>query len=128
MRRDKDLIRKLLLFAEERHDFQIGFEGNIDSASSEDFAGITEGDLAGHFKLLIDSKYLEGSYLKAEDGIIYAVAVTAITEKGYDLLDSIRDNSVWSEIKQELGIAGESWSMDVIAKLSSRIIAKKLGL
>ena len=56
------------------------------------------------------------------------IKVDSITMKGYDLLDTIRDQGIWAEVKKELGVAGESWSIEMLFKLGTKILAKKLGL
>ena len=128
MKRSKDLIRDILLMAES-HDrgFSYHFSENYDDDAGTDFPGIKSGDLSGHFKLLLDNNYLEGD-IAGVYHTIFHVSISSITMKGYDLLDSIRDQGVWAEIKKELGIAGESWNLEIIAKLGTKIVAKKLGI
>ncbi|MFH1049427.1 MAG: DUF2513 domain-containing protein [bacterium] len=129
MKRNKDLIRDILLFAGSKNgQFEMTFDENYDTDAGIDFPDYKTGDVVGHFKLLIDDDYIDGEYFDIESGIILSVSINSITMKGYDLLDAIRDKGIWAEVKNELGVAGESWSLEVMAKLAIKILAKKVGL
>ncbi len=129
MKRDKELIRAILLYAEtQRNGFQLMFDGNYDNDAGPDFPGYKDGDLAGHLKLLIDDNYLDGVYKNHGANFIMWVKIDSITMKGYDFLDKIRDQGIWAEVKKELDIAGEAWSFEIVSKLAVRVLAKKLGL
>ncbi|TAL67798.1 MAG: DUF2513 domain-containing protein [Bacteroidetes bacterium] len=128
MKRDKELIREILLFTESQKPlFSLSFNNKYDSDCSY-FPGYKNGDVSQHYKLLIDDEYLNGKYLENEGGIICSIIAIEIKMKGYNLLDSIRDTGIWSEVKNGLGIAGESWNLELIAKLGTKIIANKIGL
>lgn len=129
MIRDKDLIREILLYCESKNEaFRFYFVEEYNEDAGPTFPGYKQGDLAGHFKLLIEDDYLDGYCSELVNGRIDEVVVNSITMKGHDLLDTIRDQGIWAEIKKELGIVGESWSLELLAKLGIKILAKKLGL
>ena len=58
MKRDKDLIRDILLYAEAQiNKIDFDFNGKYDDDCGGDFEGYKTGDVAGHFKLLIDDDF-----------------------------------------------------------------------
>jgi hypothetical protein len=108
MKRDKTLIKEILLFAEE-------YEGKGMSLITaeilnehfrrfiEPSADIPLKDFLQHGQLIIDHGLVKGNISKA--GII----ISSITWEGYEFLDNARDVSVWNS---SLKFAGHySWKV-----------------
>lgn len=50
------------------------------------------------------------------------------TWAGYDLLDSIRDESVWAKVRERIGNVGGSVSIDVLKAVAIQVVKDRLGL
>lgn len=92
MKRDFDLIRKILLYVEENQN-----DNSIMINKLEDYENFT---IVFHCKLLKEKGYLEG---KAQECLTPGdddFQCFGITYEGYEFLDKIRDTSVWKKIKE----------------------------
>ncbi len=96
MRRDMNLIRRLLLTIESKNQV---IEKFIED--SDDIDGVKGGDLLFHIALLIDAGFINGKIMDTLSGGS-VVTISRLTYKGCDFLDSIRDDSIWEKIKVNL--------------------------
>lgn len=53
----------------------------------------------------------------------YQIFITGLTPKGHDFLENIRDNKVWSDVKDVATKVG-SKSLDAVFQISSNVIAQ----
>lgn len=129
MKRDIELIRAVLLFVESN---QIGepltITNGTEFVDEQGLDGIDIYEILNHFQLLIDDGYLNGKCIKHGMGFVNIVCVDSITMKGHDYIDAIRDKGIWTEVKKELGVVGDFWTLDTIAKLAAKVASKKLGI
>ena len=118
MKRDMELIRKILLRVEE-----IPTPNNIDLV---DISGHEQEEISYHVKLLGDAGLLDVYDLRAfgPDGFRYAPR--ALTNAGHDFLDSMRSEPVWRKAMSRLSKVGGSASMDVIQSLLASIVRDTL--
>lgn len=134
MKRDMDLIREILLFFEENDEMPYGnnsyslFEqgakyGSIINlmANGDDKKGR---ELDYNFIQLINAGYI--NVLNPEQD--YPI-VNSLTWSGNDLLENIKNEYIWDEVKNKIkenGLIGAS--VDVIKDLANQIIRKKIGM
>lgn len=118
MKRDMELVRKILLTIEEE--------------TPNDFGGITriegyEDFVAGyHAKLLKDAGYIEGAISEHSDGITWIA--TGLTWKGHEFLDQARNESVWTKTKAIVSEKGGNASVEVMQALLTKVAMDWFGL
>jgi hypothetical protein len=122
MKRDKDLVRAILLKLEE----QIGLHGvtyNFNFLTQKlSVPGYTDDmEVYTHLKMLVeDSPYVEGRIALSGE-----IIVKAITWSGRDFLDSIRDPTIWEETKKGAEKVG-GFSLELLGALAKGLIKKKI--
>ena len=111
MKRDMDLIRKILITIEEAPPGFVKFNG-------ED---------ARHVELMVDAGLLFASIVPAGRGDIYA-NVERLSWAGHDFLNSMRDETIWRKAKEKVLIPGASWTFDILKEWAKYELQKQLGL
>lgn len=101
MKRDMELVRRLLLIVEK----EIG-HGSIEIESDEN-PFTSPSPIFKHFPLLIEAGYIKGTVhaygAREQDGVIYQLygfEDVELTWKGHEFLDTIRDDEVWRRTKE----------------------------
>jgi CheY-like chemotaxis protein len=115
MKRDMDLIREILLYAEEHCP-----ETRI-RKTTINFDGVPGRTMDFHVKLLCDANMLETA-THVTDGESY---ICSLTWKGYEFLDKIRDDKQWRQIKGILAKTGD-FSFETVSQAASSLIAEQL--
>jgi hypothetical protein len=91
VKRDFDLIRKILLYVEENHDGSVMYIRGLENYDNK--------VLMTHCEILINQKFLEGEVSRVDTGEgIYICK--GITYEGYEFLDKIRNTTFWKKIKK----------------------------
>ncbi|MEG9531612.1 DUF2513 domain-containing protein [Mannheimia indoligenes] len=114
MKRNWDLIRKILLKLEEKADSTSWLE-------STDIKGYDAKTVAYHYKLLNNARLIEAidvSSLEEED-----FSATSLTWQGHEFLDKIRNDSVWNKVKSTVQSKSLDLSFDVTKTVATKIIA-----
>jgi hypothetical protein len=101
MKRDKELIRAILIYAEEHEGVPVIKPESLPSL----FRDVSLETLIRHGHLMIDSGLIKGN------GSRQGVVVSAITWDGYEFLDNARNTKVWNSALQAAG--GASWGVFV---------------
>ena len=101
MKRDKELIKAILIFAEEHEGSPVIGPTNLPSL----FHDVPLENLIRHGQLMIDCGLIKGSI--GRNG----VTVTGITWDGYEFLDNARNTKVWNSALKAAG--GMSWGVFV---------------
>lgn len=117
MKRNWDLIRKILIKLEEKADSTSWLE-------SSDIKGYDSQTVAYHYKLLKNARLIDAldiSSLEEED-----FAATSLTWQGHEFLDKIRNDSVWNKVKSTVQSKSLDLSFDVIKTVASSIIGAML--
>lgn len=136
MKRDWDLIRKLLTDIEENRDVlaEIPAEPRLTGQPWEDYEQqvkefkAAEGRIAGHLELLIDNKFIDGLHvLRTSGGFSYSLADPRLTMAGHDLLDTMRSSKVWESIKSTAKKKGIELTFEVIKVLGTAVLKQLLG-
>lgn len=121
MKRDMDLVRKLLLFVEENQEFD-----SMDSQEIE-LDGYSEGQIGYHLKIMVDGGLLDAQDTTTNDSVSYDFFIRSITLYGHEFLDAVRDAGVWNHTKKALLPIGSA-SLDVVESIAVAYIGSNLGL
>ena len=116
MKRDMDLIRKILFGIEEQYTGDV-----IYCLSIEGYERIV---VAEHCRMLYEFGLLDEYRPIGADGApVIAFFVGNMTWKGYDLLEKIRQDTVWNKTKDVITKKGLPMVIDVIKDVASNIIS-----
>jgi hypothetical protein len=121
MKRDMELIRKLLLFFEEKESPQ-----HIKVPPIE---GYDDGTIKTHLVLMHDAGFLRCEPVRSStsDRVIYVVPFE-LTWAGHDFLQTMRDDTLWRKAKEHVLKPGASWSFDILKEWAKHELRQKLGL
>lgn len=114
MKRDMELVRKILLKIEEEYRSSSIINLRIDGYDME--------TVAYHCRILNDAGLVsdyEGKYASNE---LYMFWVGPLTWDGNDFLDKIRDNSVWHKTKEVITQKGLPLVLDTIKTVANAFI------
>ena len=122
MRRDMDLVRRILLALEERE--------NHGAPEPLDFVDEYPKNLVHHHVRLMAEAGLIEAYdcSGVGDGGNAPCWPKSIRMEGYDFLDDARNEGVWGTAKQRLTQIGGSTSLAVFKALLVQIAKEKLGV
>jgi hypothetical protein len=103
MQRDWEVVRKILLAVE-----ALPTEAEHPDLAIKDVAAAT---MVYHLRLLIEAGFVRGRVDAA-----YACTVSALTWRGHELLDEIRDDQLWDRVKDKAHLQGLNMTVDVLRK------------
>ena len=137
MKRDWDLIRKLLIAIEEEQDFladsppEPKWKLQTEKEYLSELAAyrVAEGRLFGHLELLLDDRYVEGFQVirMADGGFAFSRSAPRLTMAGHDLLDTMRSPKVWQWIKSTASTSGVELSLDAVKTLGALALKHLFG-
>lgn len=114
MKRDRDVVRKILLKLEEI--------GNTTSYLQPDGVNGYDHELVSyHMQLLDEAGLIDAECIRGMGTPLYCVA-KSLTWRGHEFLDQIRQDSVWNKVKGSAREKGLDLSLDVIVSLAKTII------
>ena len=111
MKRDMDLVRKILLAIEEEHD-------GHSVAQVNKIEGYPDDQVHYHVRLLLAEGYIAG---KA------TYAIRGLSWEGHDFLDAIRHPDVWNRVKRKLEVIGGQASIVVVKDTAIKIAEEILS-
>ncbi len=125
MKRDMDLIRKLLLVVENSDALRL----EASSIEREDPTAV-----GYHFELLHDAGFLlprtsvgeTSTVMHAATGEVMLVK-PQLSWNGCEFLDKVRDDTVWKHVKSKVSVFS-SVSISIISAVATDYIKSKLGL
>jgi hypothetical protein len=119
MKRDFDLIRKLLMFFEDKPSSE-----HIDVPPIEGFDDLT---IKYHLVLLHDAGFLRCEPVKSSssDRVIYVIPFD-LTWQGHEFLEKIRNETTWKKIKETILSKGGFLAFNVINELATRLAMDKI--
>lgn len=115
MKRDMELVRKIVFAIEEQYEGQAIRHLKID--------GFDHVTIALHCKLLFEFGLVD--YYKpisADDVPVITFFVGNLTWEGYDFLDKIRQDTVWNKTKEVITKQGLPMVIDVVKQVAQSII------
>jgi hypothetical protein len=120
MKRDMDLVRKILLAMEENPD---GFFNGIPAIK-----GYSADQVGYHVYLMLQAGLVEGSDV-TPCGRQSPVAIpSCLTWQGHEFLDACRNERVWAKAKEKLKLIGGDAPIEVIKVLLIELTKKQLGM
>jgi DNA-binding transcriptional ArsR family regulator len=114
MKRDWELIRKILIAVEEQADG----DGYVDA---DVIPGHDRGRVSSHIEILGEAGLIKARRM-GPPGSGGLFAATALTWRGHELLGQIRKDSAWGRIKSLTAEKGLSLSVDVIVAAARSVI------
>lgn len=120
MKRDMDLIRKMLLLVE---DAEHGF-----APTDMKIDGYTEEQIGYHAYLLVDSGLAEGADVTHMGSSGPQYILTRLTWAGHDFADACRDQTVWEKAKATVKGKVSSVTFDVMKELLTSFLKAAVGL
>ena len=123
MRRDLDLIRKLLLYFENKDGAQVIL--NVEDMGVEGYDAST---LRYHLFLMHDAGLLHAQAQRSSTDPTRVVQVYPffLTWEGHDFLDSIRDETRFNQIKKALVQEVGGWTLGLVKSLGTTLIQQQL--
>jgi hypothetical protein len=115
MKRDMELVRKILFEIEETVDNTAEYNLTIEGYIME--------QVAYHCALLFEGGYIhdyEGQYCSGE---LYAFGVGRLTWEGHDFLDKIREDTIWNKTKDTIASKGLPFAFEVVKTVSTGVIS-----
>lgn len=82
--------------------------------------------VAYHCKLLFEAGLISSYKPTYADDEIYSFSVGSLTWQGHELLDKIREDSVWNNTKKKIKDSMLPMTLDVIKDVATSIVAKML--
>lgn len=93
---------------------------------------VTEDDnfekVSYHISLLEDTGYIECEVFHVLGTPIPDYLVYRLTSFGHDYLDSVRDQTIYSETKKKLGDKFKNVSLSIVQPVAEAIIKSQLGI
>lgn len=124
MKRDLDLVRMILLEAEEA-DGRLDLSRFVDASHSLDLLGF-------HVAMMADAGLVDADVGHAMGGRCSSVTVNRLTWAGEDYLDAIRSDTVWQRVKAAMRDTVGDTALSVVKEaglaLSLSLIKAKLGV
>ena len=105
MKRDMELVRKLLFLAEE--------EGKDDKLCEE----YGQEKVAGHVAILRDAKLIDGVIEYDQVGRPFASVILRLTWAGHEFLDNARNDTVWNKVTSTIKNAATTASFEVLVEM-----------
>lgn len=121
MKRNWDVVREILLAIEEtspKDDVRRAVGDRI--REKFDQKEVSHRDLDHHLVLLINEDFIHGSIQKYI-GHLPSIFPGQMKWKGLDLLDDIRDDGIWKEVKSRASKAGGTLSLAVLKELAKAV-------
>jgi len=121
MRRDMDLVRKILLDMERKSFEELGAEIHI--------PGYSQLDIHHHLKLMTQAGLIEAANISANNDEYFIP--TDITWYGHDFMDAARDDTRWNKAKSVAGkVGGVAFDIlrEILKELAEVAIKTQMGL
>lgn len=122
MTRDWEIIREILMRLESTSSPNAYVNANS-------FDGLPEQEVAYNMRLLGEAGYIEARILNSSsgDGKINAALATRLTTAGHDLLDTMRNVSVWNKVKEKFTSKGIDMTFDLVVTVGKNIVEAMLS-
>ncbi|QIM63167.1 hypothetical protein A1D29_07665 [Pasteurellaceae bacterium Orientalotternb1] len=117
MKRNWDLIRKILIKLEEKADIE-------SELSSEDIRGFDRYTVAYHYNIMAQAGLITVADNSGIDEIDYSAL--SLTWQGHEFLDKIRNDRVWNKVKRTVQSKSLDLSFDVIKQVAGTVIGAML--
>lgn len=119
MKRDLDLIRKMLLAVE---------DGPSGYAPHLVFEGYTDEQVGYHAYLLMDAGLARGADVTSHSNNSPEAIVQSLTWEGHEFIDAARDDTRWQKAKSIVAEKGGGITLDLLKALLVSLTKTALGL
>lgn len=121
VKRDWEIIRAVLLGLESAETPTIAL-------NSKDITEFPEQEVAYNMRLLSESGYIQAIILESTSGSgqIAAALARRLTNSGHELLDSIRNDTVWGAVKDKFSKNGLDMTFDLVIAVGKRVMEAML--
>ena len=120
MKRDPDLIRKLLLYLEDKPDDKVVPLPKIE--------GHTDGEIRYHCRLLAQAGFVDFEPEVSKTGRIIKVYVFNLSWKGHEFLEASRDERLWRKGLSVVASQTGGVAIDLLRAWLLREAKQRLGL
>ncbi len=95
---------------------------------AENLPPFDEQEVAYNMRLLKEAGYINGNILESSegDGLIYSAVATSLTNNGHELLDTIRNDTVWKKIQETFKTKGLDMTFDLVTAVGKKIMESLL--
>lgn len=118
MKRDLDLVKRILEHFEEKSDWS--------GEKSVIIGGYEEKLIAYHIQIMYEGGLINAEPLLSENGRIHDAVPFRLTWQGHESLDNIKDESRWTKIKEIIKDKGGTFSFEVIVGLATKLAETNL--
>lgn len=125
MKRDLDLLRKILLAVENADGFY-SYNGVDQVASAVGYSDLSI--ISFHISLLVDSDYIEVTEVTCCGQAYDDYLIKRLTAAGCDYLDSVRNDSIWDATKATIAKAEGSCALSLVKSIAEKVILSQIGM
>ena len=122
MKRDFDLVRKLLAFFEDKP--------NDDPIEVPQIDGYSEQEIKYHLVLMHEAGFLRCERVRSltdPERVIYVLPFE-LTWQGHEFLQSIKDDTVWRKLKERVIKPSASWTFAIVTDWLKHEINQRIGM
>lgn len=116
MKRDMELVRKILLAVEEAEDIEGGIQPEIE--------GYSDAQVTYHSGLLYNAGLITAMDASSMDGPAYII--TGLTWEGHDFLEAARNETVWKKAKEIIKNKGGGMTLDILKQLLMKLLSEQV--
>lgn len=125
MKRDLDLIRKIMLTLEDKMEYGKNFKSaTLFEIMREE--SLTIEKLSYHVGLLVEGGLIKAKEYKYQSGEPTDYLINTITSQGHDFIDTIRQNTTWNQIKEKAHEIG-GFSISLLIDIGKEYLKKQIG-
>lgn len=122
MKQDWEVIRSILLRLEQAPAANAYL-------NAEAIAEYPEQEVAYNMRLLSQADFIKAEFIESStgDGAIAAAMANHMTNRGHDLLDTIRNDTVWAKIKEKFKSKGLEMTFDLVLTVGKKVMEEFLS-
>ncbi len=122
MKKDWEIIRAILIRLEDS-------DTPNTVINAKDFSEYSEQEVAYNMRLLNEEEFIEANILesKSGSGLINTALARRLKNKGHELLEIIRNDSVWSKTKNKFKSSGVDMTFDLVLSIGKNVMKSLLS-
>lgn len=121
MRRNMDIVRHILLETEQAESYSLDSSRMTTEEWDSD-------EVSYNAEIMVEAGLLDASVSQTLGRRYPEVLIKRLTWEGHDLLDTIRDDTVWTKTKAKLGETVGTAALEVVKAVAVSITRTALGL
>ncbi len=118
MRRDIDLVRRILLAVEEKPS----------TTTLENLSDFDQEAVIYHTRIMIDAGIIDGEYIPVSSqtdpgkGEYILSLISGLSWEGHEFIDATRDVSIWNRTKALFADKGAGWTFAIVKEAAAGLI------